>query len=106
MKGYVFSKMGVFIWCRFFHPFAMKPRSVQTLHDWGNTSSSSIWYETDWIERFGVSLRHDKNVCTDCDVLFQNFGSGKWLELKGNVILERGPKFHVHEVYLILEGYS
>jgi len=26
---------------------------VQTLHDWGNTSSSSIWYETDWIERFG-----------------------------------------------------
>lgn len=27
--------------------------SVQTLHDWGNTSSSSIWYETDWIERFG-----------------------------------------------------
>ncbi|CAE7299221.1 KCS9 [Symbiodinium natans] len=28
-------------------------RSVQTLHDWGNTSSSSIWYETDWIERFG-----------------------------------------------------
>lgn len=30
-------------------------RSVQTLHDWGNTSSSSIWYETDWIERFGVS---------------------------------------------------
>ena len=30
-------------------------RSVQTLYDWGNTSSSSIWYETDWIERFGAS---------------------------------------------------
>ncbi|CAJ1373363.1 unnamed protein product [Effrenium voratum] len=27
--------------------------SVQTLYDWGNTSSSSIWYETEWIERFG-----------------------------------------------------
>lgn len=27
--------------------------SVNTLHQWGNTSSSSIWYEADWIERFG-----------------------------------------------------
>ena len=37
-------------------PFSeLLSRSVQTLHDWGNTSSSSIWYETDWIERFGVS---------------------------------------------------
>jgi len=37
--------------------------SVQTLHDWGNTSSSSIWYETDWIERFGVwvALRVEKS---------------------------------------------
>lgn len=27
--------------------------SFQTLREWGNTSSSSIWYETDWIERYG-----------------------------------------------------
>lgn len=27
--------------------------SIQTLHDWGNTSSSSIWYEAEWVERFG-----------------------------------------------------
>jgi 3-ketoacyl-CoA synthase len=27
--------------------------SKATLHDWGNTSSSSIWYEAEWIERFG-----------------------------------------------------
>merc|ERR1712039_9071 len=27
--------------------------STQTLQDWGNTSSSSIWYEAEWIERFG-----------------------------------------------------
>jgi predicted naringenin-chalcone synthase len=27
--------------------------SVQTLYNWGNTSSSSIWYETDWVERYG-----------------------------------------------------
>lgn len=43
--------------------------SVQTLHDWGNTSSSSIWYETDWIERFGDLQRGER-------VLQISFGSG------------------------------
>eukprot|EP00440_Ansanella_granifera_P005732 gb/GFBE01006220.1/.p1 GENE.gb/GFBE01006220.1/~~gb/GFBE01006220.1/.p1 ORF type:complete len:580 (+),score=113.60 gb/GFBE01006220.1/:1-1740(+) len=46
----------------------IKP-SVQTLYDWGNTSSSSIWYETDWIERFG-DLRPGERV------LQISFGSG------------------------------
>jgi len=27
--------------------------SKKTLEDWGNTSSSSIWYEAEWVERFG-----------------------------------------------------
>ncbi|CAK9111974.1 3-ketoacyl-CoA synthase 17 (KCS-17) (Very long-chain fatty acid condensing enzyme 17) (VLCFA condensing enzyme 17) [Durusdinium trenchii] len=43
--------------------------SVQTLHDWGNTSSSSIWYETDWIERFGDLHPGER-------VLQISFGSG------------------------------
>ena len=30
--------------------------SVSTLHQWGNTSSSSIWYEADWIERFSGQM--------------------------------------------------
>ena len=40
---------------------------MQTLHDWGNTSSSSIWYETDWIERFGVS-GHGFTTCGSSDM--------------------------------------
>jgi len=43
--------------------------SKQTLHDWGNTSSSSIWYEVEWIERFGNLKRGDR-------VLQVAFGSG------------------------------
>jgi 3-ketoacyl-CoA synthase len=36
--------------------------SRQTLHDWGNTSSSSIWYEMEWLERFGNMRRGDKTL--------------------------------------------
>jgi 3-ketoacyl-CoA synthase len=43
--------------------------SVQTLSAWGNTSSSSIWYEADWIERFGRLRRGDR-------ILQIAFGSG------------------------------
>jgi 3-ketoacyl-CoA synthase len=43
--------------------------SKQTLYDWGNTSSSSIWYEAEWIERFGNLKRGDR-------VLQVAFGSG------------------------------
>merc|ERR1719222_1380769 len=43
--------------------------SKQTLFDWGNTSSSSIWYEVEWIERFGNLKRGDR-------VLQIAFGSG------------------------------
>lgn len=43
--------------------------SVNTLHDWGNTSSSSIWYEADWIERHGKLKRGDR-------ILQIAFGSG------------------------------
>lgn len=43
--------------------------SMQTLRDWGNTSSSSIWYETEWIERFGSLKRGDR-------ILQVAFGSG------------------------------
>jgi len=43
--------------------------SMQTLRDWGNTSSSSIWYETEWIERFGNLKRGDR-------ILQVAFGSG------------------------------
>jgi len=46
----------------------IKP-SVQTLFEWGNTSSSSIWYETDWIERFGDIYPGER-------VLQISFGSG------------------------------
>lgn len=55
--------------------------SVQTLLDWGNTSSSSIWYEMSWIERFGNLKRGDR-------VLQVAFGSGfkcnsaVWLALR------------------------
>merc|ERR1712151_585062 len=46
----------------------MKP-SKKTLEDWGNTSSSSIWYEAEWIERFG-------NLQVGQRVLQISFGSG------------------------------
>jgi len=36
--------------------------SRQTLYDWGNTSSSSIWYEMEWLERFGNMQRGDKTL--------------------------------------------
>jgi 3-ketoacyl-CoA synthase len=58
----------------------VKP-SKQTLYEWGNTSSSSIWYEADWIERFGNLRRGDR-------MLQIAFGSGfkcnsaVWLALK------------------------
>lgn len=43
--------------------------SFMTLREWGNTSSSSIWYEIDWVERFGRLKRGDR-------VLQIAFGSG------------------------------
>merc|ERR1712187_199032 len=43
--------------------------SKKTLEDWGNTSSSSIWYEAEWIERFG-------NLQVGQRVLQISFGSG------------------------------
>lgn len=43
--------------------------SFQTLHDFGNTSSSSVWYEFDWVERFG-------GICIGERVLQIAFGSG------------------------------
>jgi 3-ketoacyl-CoA synthase len=43
--------------------------SKQTLFDWGNTSSSSIWYEVEWVERFGNLKRGDR-------LLQVAFGSG------------------------------
>merc|ERR1712187_119100 len=46
----------------------MEP-SKKTLEDWGNTSSSSIWYEAEWIERFG-------NLQVGQRVLQISFGSG------------------------------
>jgi 3-ketoacyl-CoA synthase len=46
----------------------MEP-SRKTLEDWGNTSSSSIWYEAEWIERFG-------NLQVGQRVLQISFGSG------------------------------
>jgi len=55
--------------------------SKATLHDWGNTSSSSIWYEAEWIERFG-SLKAGHRI------LQIAFGSGfkcnsaVWLTLR------------------------
>jgi 3-ketoacyl-CoA synthase len=55
--------------------------SRQTLHDWGNTSSSSIWYEAEYIERFSNLRRGDR-------VMQLAFGSGfkcntaVWLTLK------------------------
>jgi len=55
--------------------------SVQTLYEWGNTSSSSIWYEADWVERHGGLRRGDR-------VLQIAFGSGfkcnsaVWLALR------------------------
>lgn len=55
--------------------------SMQTLYDWGNTSSSSIWYEAEWVERLGGLKRGHR-------VLQIAFGSGfkcnsaVWLCLK------------------------
>merc|ERR1712048_319035 len=46
----------------------MEP-SKKTLEDWGNTSSSSIWYEAEWIERFG-------NLQVGQRMLQVSFGSG------------------------------
>merc|ERR1712048_1172642 len=46
----------------------MEP-SKQTLFDFGNTSSSSIWYEAEWIERFG-------NLQKGQRILQVTFGSG------------------------------
>merc|ERR1712048_478363 len=43
--------------------------SRQTLYDWGNTSSSSIWYEMEWLERFGNMRKGEK-------ALQITFGSG------------------------------
>jgi 3-ketoacyl-CoA synthase len=43
--------------------------SMQTLYNWGNTSSSSIWYEADWVERFGGLKRGHR-------ILQIAFGSG------------------------------
>merc|ERR1719267_71435 len=46
----------------------MEP-SKKTLEDWGNTSSSSIWYEAEWVERFG-------NLQVGQRLLQISFGSG------------------------------
>merc|ERR1712048_392288 len=43
--------------------------SKKTLEDWGNTSSSSIWYEAEWVERFG-------NLQVGQRLLQISFGSG------------------------------
>merc|ERR1712048_1152637 len=43
--------------------------SKKTLEDWGNTSSSSIWYEAEWVERFG-------NLQVGHRLLQISFGSG------------------------------
>merc|ERR1712151_916064 len=43
--------------------------SKKTLKDWGNTSSSSIWYEAEWVERFG-------NLQVGQRLLQISFGSG------------------------------
>merc|ERR1712187_206117 len=46
----------------------MEP-SKKTLEDWGNTSSSSIWYEAEWVERIG-------NLQAGQRILQVSFGSG------------------------------
>merc|ERR1712137_1049333 len=46
----------------------MRP-SKMTLYDWGNTSSSSIWYEAEHVERFGNLRKGDR-------ILQVAFGSG------------------------------
>jgi len=43
--------------------------SMNTLKDWGNTSSSSLWYELEWVERFGGLRRGDR-------ILQMGFGAG------------------------------
>lgn len=43
--------------------------SFQTLYEFGNTSSSSVWYEAEWVERHGNLKRGDR-------VLQIAFGSG------------------------------
>merc|ERR1712014_505122 len=47
----------------------MGEASKKTLEDWGNTSSSSIWYEAEWVERFG-------NLQVGQRLLQISFGSG------------------------------
>jgi len=43
--------------------------SMNTLKDWGNLSSSSLWYELEWVERFGGLRRGDR-------ILQMGFGAG------------------------------
>mmetsp|Transcript_149972 Transcript_149972/g.481933 ORF Transcript_149972/g.481933 Transcript_149972/m.481933 type:complete len:601 (+) Transcript_149972:245-2047(+) len=64
--------------------------SVQTLYDWGNTSSSSIWYEMDWVERWAGLRRGER-------ILQIAFGSGfkcnsaVWVALRVDVTKRRRP---------------
>lgn len=75
--------------------------SMQTLYDWGNTSSSSIWYEAEWVERLGGLKRGHR-------VLQIAFGSGfkcnsaVWLclrvdESKQGIPLKGGAQVHDRE---------
>jgi len=43
--------------------------SFKTLEEFGNTSSSSVWYEAEWVERHGKLKRGDR-------ILQIAFGSG------------------------------
>jgi 3-ketoacyl-CoA synthase len=84
--------------------------SMQTLYDWGNTSSSSIWYEAEWIERLGGLKRGHR-------VLQVAFGSGfkcnsaVWLCLrvdssKHGVSLKAGTQAHSSHVEVSLPKVS
>ena len=87
--------------CRSSRPAAFwveEPRSVQTLHDWGNTSSSSIWYETDWIERFGVSGRQDLRNCVGVYSFSHNCHGSIWkwkMAILERELLLEGPIFQL-----------